>query len=178
MNTNQRKNVLRIFSFILVAALTVFLVINRNKIQDLGVYGYPGIFILSVIANATIILPIPGVLVTSTMAAVFNPFWVAIAAGSGAAVGELSGYLAGLSGQIVVERSERLTRVSEYMKKYGNWAILVLSFVPNPAFDLAGMTAGALKMPVYRFLFWCWLGKVLKMLVFAYAGVSIINWFS
>ncbi|MEN6410076.1 MAG: VTT domain-containing protein, partial [Anaerolineaceae bacterium] len=167
-----------ILGFILAAALSVLIILNRNKIQNLGVYGYPGIFIVSILANATIIMPVPGVLVTTTMAAVFNPFWVAVVAGTGAAVGELSGYLAGLSGQMVVERSARLTKVAEYMQKYGNWAILVLSFIPNPAFDLAGMTAGAMKMPIYRFFFWCWLGKVLKMLVFAYAGVSIVNWFS
>jgi len=38
----------------------------------------------------------------------FNPFWVAIASGAGAALGELSGYLVGFSGQPMLEQSERV----------------------------------------------------------------------
>jgi membrane protein YqaA with SNARE-associated domain len=95
----------RILALLFVIALTVLLVINRDKVQKLEGYGYPGIFLLSMLSNATLILPVPGILITSAMGAVFNPFWVAIAAGSGAALGELSGYLAGYSGQKVVERT-------------------------------------------------------------------------
>jgi uncharacterized membrane protein YdjX (TVP38/TMEM64 family) len=47
---------------------------------------------------------------------------------------------------------------------------MLLAFIPNPAFDLVGIAAGALKIPFYQFIFWCWIGKVLKMLVFAYLG--------
>jgi membrane protein DedA with SNARE-associated domain len=39
------------------------------------------------------------------------------------------------------------------------------------------MTAGVLKMPIYKFLFFTWIGKILKMMVFAYAGSSIMGWF-
>ncbi len=129
------------------------------------------------LANATLILPVPGVLITSAMGAVFNPFWVAIAAGSGAAIGELSGYLAGFSGQAVVERVNAYETLERWMKRYGGFAILVLAFVPNPVFDMAGMIAGALRMPVVPFFLWCWLGKVLKMLMFAYAGALSIHLF-
>jgi membrane protein DedA with SNARE-associated domain len=31
-------------------------------------------------------------------------------------------------------------------------------------------------MPVPRFLFWTFLGKTLKMLLFAYAGASSLKW--
>ena len=58
------------------------------------------------------------------------------------------------------------------MEKYGDITILVLAFIPNPLFDLAGMVAGILKMPVWKFLIYCVIGKILKMMMFAYAG----NW--
>ena len=178
MTKEQRLNLVRGFVLVAIIALTVFLFLIRDKISGLGAYGYPGIFLISIVANATVIVPLPGVLITSTMAAVFNPFWVAVAAGSGAALGELSGYLAGFSGQIVVEKVARYEKMIQFMRKYGDITILVLAFIPNPAFDLAGITAGALKMPLYRFLFWCALGKILKMLIFAYAGVSVLKWLS
>jgi membrane protein YqaA with SNARE-associated domain len=155
-----------------VIALTVFLVIIRDEIQALKGYGYPGIFLFSILANATIFVPVPGVMFTSAMGAVFNPLFVSIAAGAGAALGELSGYLAGFSGQAFVEGSERYQRVVRWMEKYGDITILLLAFIPNPLFDLAGIIAGILKMPIWKFLIYCVIGKILKMMMFAYAG----NW--
>jgi uncharacterized membrane protein YdjX (TVP38/TMEM64 family) len=170
-----RTNLVRLLTLLLVLAITAGTLIFRSKLTHLGIYGYPGIFLLSIVANATVIIPVPGVLLTSAMGAVFNPFWVAVAAGSGAALGELSGYLAGFSGQAVIEHNARYDMLTGWMRKYGDLTIFVLALIPNPLFDLAGMTAGALKLPIYRFLFWCWLGKIGKMLIFAYAGNSILG---
>jgi membrane protein YqaA with SNARE-associated domain len=49
-------------------------------------------------------------------------------------------------------------------------AIFGLAAIPNPFFDFAGIAAGALRFPVWQFLFWSFLGKTVKMLFFAYAG--------
>lgn len=170
--SKRTLNIIRVFVLLLVIALTVFLVIKREELQALKAYGYPGIFLFSILANATIFIPVPGVVFTSAMGAVFNPLFVSVAAGAGAALGELSGYLAGFSGQAVVEGSQRYQRVVRWMEKYGDMTILVLAFVPNPLFDMAGIMAGVLKMPVGKFLFFCVIGKILKMIMFAYAG----NW--
>lgn len=170
-------NAIRVLAFLFVIGLTVFLYLNRSKVQQLGVFGYPGIFLVSLISNASIILPIPGVLFTSAMGAVFNPWWVALAAGSGATVGELSGYMAGFSGQGIVENREWYERVTQWIKRYGDITIFVLALIPNPLFDIGGMVAGALRMPLWRFMLWCWLGKIGKMLIFAFGGFSILKIF-
>jgi membrane protein YqaA with SNARE-associated domain len=177
MTKSRQQAILRIALVVLVIALSVLLFVYRNKVSSLGAYGYPGIFLISMLANASIILPVPGVVITSAMGAVFNPYWVALAAGTGAALGELSGYLAGYGGQTVIKDSERYRKLTGWMRKYGDLTILVLSAVPNPMFDLAGITAGALKLPLYRFLFWCWIGKLLKMLFFALFGAGILEVF-
>jgi len=168
-------NTIRAIVLLAVVGLTVVLVINRERIQELQSFGYPGIFLFSILANATIFIPVPGVVFTSAMGAVFNPFWVSIAAGTGAAVGELSGYMAGFSGQAVVENNPRYDRVVGWMQKYGIVTILLLAFVPNPLFDLAGITAGILKLPIWKFLFYCMIGKILKMMIFAYAGDWLVT---
>jgi membrane protein YqaA with SNARE-associated domain len=176
--SKRTLNIIRVLVLLAVIALTILLVIKRDQIQQLQAYGYPGIFLFSILANATILIPVPGVVFTSAMGAVFNPFFVSLAAGGGAALGELSGYLAGFSGQAVVENSERYDRVVRWMRKYGDITILVLAFIPNPLFDMAGIVAGILKMPVLKFLFYCVIGKILKMMMFAYAGhwvMDIIN---
>jgi membrane protein DedA with SNARE-associated domain len=49
--------------------------------------------------------------------------------------------------------------------------------MPNPFFDLTGIAAGALKMPILRFLFWCLIGVTFKMTVFALLGsASLTNY--
>lgn len=164
--------------FLAVIALSVFLFLNREQVQELEVLGYPGIFLISLLSNATLILPVPGVLFTSAMGAVFNPWVVALAAGTGATLGELTGYMAGFSGQGVIENRQWYDRVTEWMKKYGGITILVLAFIPNPLFDIAGMVAGALRLPLWKYILYSWIGKVGKMMLFAYGGSTILNLFS
>ena len=72
-SSKKKLNIIRGVVLLLVIALTVVLVIYRDKIQTLQAYGYPGIFLFSILANATILIPIPGVVFTSAMGAVFNP---------------------------------------------------------------------------------------------------------
>jgi len=168
-------NIIRLVALLLVISLTVILVINRDRLQGLQAYGYPGIFLLSALSYATVLFPVPGVMFTSAMGAVFNPFWVAVAAGTGAAVGELSGYLVGFSGQAVVENSKRYERVVQWMQKFGDITVLVLATIPNPLFDVVGMLAGVLKMPIWKFLVYCVIGNIIKMSMFAFAGDWLVR---
>ena len=130
---------------------------------------------LAFLAYATVLLPAPGVFFIFTMGGIFHPAGVALAAGAGATLGEISGYLAGFSGQAVAERAGIYRRLVGWMQKNGPLTVLLLSAVPNPFFDLAGAAAGMLKMPLPKFLFWCWLGETFKMLLFAYAGAYSID---
>ena len=173
--SKRTLNIIRVFVLLVVIALTVVLVINRERIQGLQAYGYPGIFLLSALSYATVLFPVPGVVFTSAMGAVFNPFYVAVAAGTGAALGELSGYMVGFSGQAVVENSSRYARVVRWMQKYGDITILVLATIPNPFFDVVGMLAGVLKMAVWKFLLYCVIGNIIKMLMFAFAGDWLVR---
>ncbi len=175
LSPEKRLTLTRILALFVVIAMSVFVFSIRDQAEQLAIYGYPGIFILSFLAYATVLLPAPGVAVVFTMGSVFNPIGVAIAAGTGAALGELTGYLAGFSGQAVVERVEIYERLTSWMKKNGSLTILVLAAIPNPFFDLAGVAAGSLKMHVVRFLFWCWIGEMIKMAIFAFAGARSLD---
>ncbi len=172
---NHKTTIIRVLTLVFVIALTVVLLTQREQIQGLERYGYPGLFLLSLLSSATVLIPVPGVLVTSALGAIFNPFWVAVVSGLGAGLGEISGYLAGFSGRGVIEKISWHDQIDYWISKYGVVVILVMAFIPNPLFDLAGMIAGIHKMPLGRFLFWCILGKILKMMVFAYSGATIIK---
>ena len=57
----------RVLSLIFVIAISVYIFSIRDKAQELAIYGYPGIFVLSFMAYATVFLPAPGVAVVFTM---------------------------------------------------------------------------------------------------------------
>jgi membrane protein DedA with SNARE-associated domain len=175
LGSEKRLKIARILALLVVVALSIFAFIVRDRAGELAVYGYPGIFVLSFLAYATVLLPAPGVAVVFTMGSIFNPFGVALAAGTGAALGELSGYLAGFSGQAVIERVDIYDRLSAWVQKNGSLTILLLAAIPNPFFDLAGAAAGSLKMHIVRFLFWCWVGEIIKMSIFAFVGGKFVD---
>lgn len=171
-----RLTAARIISLTFVIAITIYIYSIREQAEALQAYGYPGIFLLSILANATVLLPAPGIALTFTFGAVFHPLGVAVAAGLGAALGELTGYAAGFSGRGLVDGSKAYTRIERWTERYGTLTILFLAFIPNPLFDIAGAAAGALGMPLLQFLFWASIGKILKMLMFAYAGAASVDW--
>lgn len=173
---SRRLQLARLLALLFVIAITVLIYAYRDRAAELGRFGYPGIFLLSILANATIVLPAPGLALVFGFGGVFHPLGVGLAAGLGATLGELSGYLAGFSGQAVIENRKLYERFEGYMRRYGPLTITVLAFLPLPVFDLAGIAAGALKMPVHHFLLWCFLGKFPKMLLIALAGAYSVEW--
>jgi len=166
----------RVGALVACVGISLYVYSIRDQTQALASYGLPGIFLLSLLSNATVILPAPGWALTFAMGGVMHPGAVALAAGAGAALGELTGYLAGYSGRAVVERSKLYLKLEDWTNRYGAWTIVALAALPNPVFDLAGVAAGALRMPVFTFLLWAWVGKVIKMLFVAYFGSLSVDW--
>jgi len=166
----------KIIALITIIALTIFIYTIRNKVRELAVYGYPGIFLIAFISNATVLLPVPGVAVVFTMGAILKPTYIALVAGAGGALGELSGYLIGFSGQTIVEQTELYNRFKTWVEKDSFISILILAALPNPFFDVAGLVAGISKMPFLRFLLAVWLGVTIKMFIFAWIGSTSLSW--
>lgn len=167
---------MRIIALLAVIGVTVYVFSIRDRVEEFAAFGYPGIFLIALLANATIFIPAPGVAIVYAMGAVFNPLLVGLSAGTGGAIGELSGYLAGFSGQAVVENTNVYDRIKPWVDKYGGWTILVLAAIPNPFFDVAGVAAGIAKMPMRAFLFFIWIGQLIKMTLFALAGRYSLEW--
>jgi uncharacterized membrane protein YdjX (TVP38/TMEM64 family) len=166
----------RVLAFLVVAAISVgIFLLPEEQIEALESWGYVGNFLIAVITNATVILPAPGILVVFSLGARLNPFWVAITAGLGATIGELSGYTAGFSGQAVIPDVAVYERLVGWMRTRGGIVIFILAAIPNPLFDFAGIAAGALKMPLTKFFLWVSLGKIAKMAIVAYSGAGILN---
>lgn len=166
----------RTAAILIAISVTLAIFYFIPDIERFKQYGYLGVFIISFISNATIALPVPGLAITFAMAAVLPWPLVGLVAGVGEALGETTGYLAGFGGRAVIENREMYDRLHYWMERRGLATIFVLAAIPNPLFDLAGVTAGILKYPYYKFLFAAWLGKTLKALILAWAGANSITW--
>jgi uncharacterized membrane protein YdjX (TVP38/TMEM64 family) len=167
--------ILTIAAVILAVAAALYF---RENIQKLEQLGYAAVFLVGLVSNATVILPVPGLAVSSAMGGIFNPWLVGVAGGIGQAIGELTGYMAGYSGQTWVDQNKVYIRLRHWMERYGMLTIFVLSLIPNPIFDLAGIVAGALRFPVWKFLLSAVAGKTLKNIAFAmggYYGIEAIS---
>lgn len=134
------------------------------------------LFFLSLLSNATLLLPVPGLALTMLAATVADPLAVGLVAGSGQAIGEMTGYLAGYSGQELIDASPRYARLVNWMRRYGALTIFVLALIPNPIFDIAGVIAGALRMPWWLYLVSAGTGKIIKNVALAYGASLGIDW--
>ena len=164
----------RVFALLFVLGLTIGIVLAWDDIGRLGIYGYPAVFLVSLIGNAAFLLPAPGIALVVAAGSVYDPVTVGIVAGLGAALGELTGYLVGLSGQNVFEDKPLYWRIEALMRKSGTLVIFVLATIPNPIFDVGGLVAGASRMPAWRFLLGAWLGKSLRFALLAALGAIAI----
>lgn len=169
------KRALGVAMVVLTIALTVglFVFAQRypDKVKELAGLGYIGVAIISLVSSATIILPVPGVLVAFPLVTTLNPVLVAIAASTGGIFGEISGYMAGFGGQELTNVGGIQMRAKRWMQQWGSLTIFLFAAIPLVPFDIAGVVAGALRYPLWKFLLVGWLGKTIKFIALVYAFI-------
>jgi uncharacterized membrane protein YdjX (TVP38/TMEM64 family) len=153
-----------------------------TDIDNLKSYGYFGIFLINAIGAASILLPSPAAASTVGGGALLDDFlgipawfWVGIVAGLGEAIGEFSGYAAGYGGRVIVEDKPSYIRIAKWMEKRGAATMFLMSTIPNPFFDVAGLAAGAVRMPMKTFFFSVLAGKTLKNMWLAGLGSAAVT---
>lgn len=164
-----RKQYVSLLTLLLVLVITIVIFIFRDKVSELGNYGYLGAFLISLVTNGTIILPMPGLLLLFALGASFNPFLIGIASGAGGILGEMTGYVAGFSGGNIVSGNQAYIRTEKWVRRWGVIVVFIFSATPLPM-DVLGIVAGALRYPVWKFLIVGWAGKSLLYTGMALAG--------
>lgn len=166
-----RRIVVPALVLLLVIAVSVGLFFANRAYPDMidrfKTLGYAGIFVVSLLSCATVILPIPGIFVFVPLLAQFDPVLVGVVGAAGGTIGEITGYMAGYSGQGLAGRGKMYARVEAWMKRHGNWVVFLVSLLFFV--DVAGVVAGALKFPLWKFLVLVWVGKTIK-----YVGVMLL----
>lgn len=160
-------SLLVVLALIIIGIAIYFL---SRLLGDAEAYGYLGVFLISVMASAVIIIPIPAIAVVFGLGAVLNPWLVGLMAGLGEPIGELTAYMAGYSGRVAMENRGFYVRLTNWMERRGSLVLFLFSAIPNWFFDIVGVAAGALRYPLWKYLLVVFLGKTLKGWMVAFAG--------
>jgi membrane protein YqaA with SNARE-associated domain len=179
----QRLRLIQILTLLILViafAATIFFLFEPHRRAQLehlinSPIGLAVLFFLSLVSNATLILPVPGLALTAMAATAGNPLVIGVVAGLAQALGETTGYLTGYSGQELIDNSPRYARMAGWMQRYGAFTIFVLAVIPNPFFDIAGIVAGALRMRFWVYLSVTITGKIIKNVALAYATAAGVH---
>lgn len=165
-----KEKVKKYFFIFLAVGISISIVVFRNQLAKLAGLGYFGVFLINLIGSATIILPAPSLVATFVGGAIYNPLLVGIVSGIGAGFGELTGYMAGYGGSVVIKNNKTYKKVEGWMKKNGFLTIFLLALIPNPFFDISGMISGATHYSAKKFLGAVITGKVIRFVALAFLG--------
>lgn len=141
--------------------------------------GYGGVWIVSFIAAGSIILPVPGpaaVCLAATPDLGLNPLVIGVISASAEALGEMTGYIAGLSGRSLLERNKYYPRMHSLLQRRGGFFLFFGAIIPNPLFDVIGIAAGSIGYPIKKFLVVVFVAKAIKSTGIAYACLWGIDW--
>ena len=183
---NQHSTVLifAVGGFLLVfTAVAAFLWLTGRFSPETA--GYGGVWLMHFIGAASIVVPVPSLLALCAASAPdvgLSPLLLGLIAGSGEALGEITGYAVGLSGRNALRNNKWYPKLKGIMERYGGKALFVIGVVPNPVFDVMGFIAGTLAYPVSRFVLILLVAKSIKNVGLAYAcyfGIStVISFFT
>ena len=150
---------------------------------ETGAIGYPTVWLFSFIGAASVIIPLPapaGVCIGATPAFGLNPLLIGLISGSAEVLGELTGYMAGLTGRSIVRRHSWYPRVRGWMERRGALVLFFASVIPNPLFDVVGIAAGSIGYPLRKFIPVVFVSKSIKSTGIAFAcyhGIGFIQRF-
>ncbi len=126
----------------------------------------------------SVFIPIPYTVVIFTLSGLriggnwaFDPLWIAVASGIGAAIGEFSGYLIGFGGRKVIgeKYKKKMDFLTKLFKKFGPIVIFIFALTPLPD-DLLFIPLGIMRYGLLRAFIPALLGKFTSNLIIAYSG--------
>ena len=173
----KSENRLRLAIFVAVIGAVVAALLLRNLV-DLEKVGYLGVVLTVLVATGGLVIPFPSLVTACAASPFLDPPILALVGGTAGTIGELTGYFLGYSGGGFFAKRRLYLRMESWMRRRGWLVLFVVALIPNPIFDVVGIAAGVLRYPVWRFLVFVWMGKLLKFLALAYICRSSIGWLS
>ena len=174
---DKRMQGVALLALALAMTLVIYVLASESTVEQLVTYGYPGLALVMFISSATVILPAPGLAVVFAAGGFLNPILIGLFAGTGAALGEMTGYFAGYGGRQALDKNGKVHWIQEWMARNGFLTVFVFAAIPNPVFDVVGLVAGGLHYDVRKFLLAALMGNIVKVTYIAFAGEKVLGLF-
>lgn len=140
------------------------------KGDDLGQLGIIGVLIAALLSHLTVVARDMFIPLLLPLASVYHPILLGVAAGTGAAIGEVTTYFLGWGvAESVTSFSESEDKIAVWINKYGLWAVLLVALTPLPDTPIV-ILAGSRKLPFIRLTIVEILGKSTLYSVGAFMG--------
>jgi uncharacterized membrane protein YdjX (TVP38/TMEM64 family) len=139
-------------------------------------FAYLGAFVVTLLANALIIIPIPYVPIVAHIGATAGLPWLVVVLGAlGSVLGESVAFAAGRAELGLVSEHpiyRRLHRVAQRPLLAG---VLIFAFAvpPNPLFDVGGLAAGAVGVPYRVFFLAVFAARLIRLAVIVWLGTVL-----
>lgn len=115
--------------------------------DSLGQLGLIGVFIAAMLSHLTVVARDMFIPLFLPLASVYHPVILGTAAGTGAALGEVTTYFLGWGvAESMEPMSESEDRIARWINKYGLWAVLLVALTPLPDTPII-ILAGSRKLP-------------------------------
>jgi membrane protein YqaA with SNARE-associated domain len=148
---------------------------GRALLHGLRDYAVLGVFVVMLLANATVVVPVPWPAVLIPIAQQSDNLALVLLAGAlGSAIGESVAFFVGRSGRGVVEDTRFYRWVQNQLHHPLRAAIVLFALAapPNPLFDVAGLTAGAMGLPFWMFFCIVFAARIIRLwLILTFAGL-------
>lgn len=141
-----------------------------------GSYLYPGIFLLTFLANASVVVPVPYVPVVIRAAeAAPSVALVIAAAAAGSMLGEAVSFFVGRAGKRIVAGSRVYRMLHRFVDRplVAGLFLFLLAAPLNPLFDVAGIAAGALGIRFEIFAISVFLGRLARFAAVVWLGLGL-----
>jgi membrane protein DedA with SNARE-associated domain len=167
---------------VLAVAIAAAAITLRLGPEDLEEMGYPGLFLIALLRSASVLVPVPGGGITFAGGAVLDgafglpaPLMVGLTVAVAESIGEFTGYGAGLGGSRMLEARRSYQRVKSWIRQRAALTIFGMSMLPSPMFDVAGLAAGATRVPIRIFYPAMFSGKLVRGVIIATLGYYSIT---
>lgn len=167
-------------ALIALVAFNVALFLLPVDYAALGGFTYLGAFLITFIANAAVVVPVPYIPIVAHMATSANSVVaVVLLASIGSALGESVAFFVGRVEKDLISGHAWAERIRGWASREHRAAIALFLFaIPlNPVFDIGGAIAGALGVRYMTFLVAVWLGRVVRFTIIALLAFGLINGF-
>lgn len=145
----KQRAIISIAAVVLTAAISA-LVLWRWMVdpETIGRYGLLGILVVSMVSHLTVVARDMFIPMYLPLATIYHPLVLGASAGVGAAIGEVTTYMLGWGVAESMEDGDlgEDNRLSQWIRKYGLWAVLLVAVTPLPDTPVI-LLAGSNKLP-------------------------------